>query len=120
MDPTIVVAIISAIEGFGIAVIGLIVSSINKKNEQYRKARDAREAERQAKRDEEKELLEEYELAKLELIFATANGTDVLLKAAHGDHLNGNVQEAMDSISRAKSECNHVVNKRAAKRRSFK
>ena len=64
------------------------------------------------------ELLEEYELAKLELLFATANATDVLLQAAHGDHLNGNVEQAMQSIREAKSECNHVVNRKASRKRS--
>ena len=113
---TIVVAIIGAIEGLGIAIIGAIVASINKKNEEYRNARDEREAAERAKAAEERQLLEEYELAKLELLFATANGTDVLLKAAHGDHLNGNVQEAMDGIKEAKAECNHVVNIRASRR----
>ena len=117
MDATIVVAIIGAIEGIGIAIIGVIVSSINKKNEEYRAARDKREKEENAKRAEEHELMEEYELAKLELLFATANATDVLLQAAHGDHLNGNVEDAIESIREAKSECNHVVNRKAAKKR---
>ena len=112
------VAIIGAVEGIGIAIIGVIVSSINKKNEEYRNARELREKAEREKRAEEHELLEEYELAKLELLFATANATDVLLQAAHGDHLNGNVEQAMQSIREAKSECNHVVNRKASRKRS--
>lgn len=111
LDSTIIVAIVSAVEGIGIAVIGLIVSSINRKNEEYRTKREQREERDREQRKRQAELLKEYETAKLDLLFATANATDVLLQAAHGDHINGNVEKARESISKAKSECNHVVNR---------
>lgn len=111
LDTSIVVAIIGAIEAIGVAVIGIIVSGINKKNEEYRAKREHREEQDREQRKRQSELLKEYETAKLDLLFATANATDVLLQAAHGDHINGNVENARESISKAKSECNHVVNR---------
>lgn len=115
MDTTVIVAIIGAIEGLGIALIGLLVSSINKKNEEYRSSREKREAKEREERKKSDELREEFEAAKLDLTFATANAVDVLLVAAHGDAINGNVDSARESISRAKSECNHILNRQAVK-----
>ena len=66
MDTAVIVAIVSAIEGLGIAVIGVIVSGINRKNEQYRMAREEREAIERKEREQA-----EYEAAKLDLLFAT-------------------------------------------------
>ena len=114
MDASVIVAIVSAVEGIGIAVIGLIVSSINKKNEEYRAKREQREEREREQRKHQAAMLKEYETAKLDLLFATANATDVLLQAAHGDHINGNVEKARESISKAKSECNHIVNRNSS------
>ena len=111
LDSTIIVAIVGAVEGIGIAIIGLIVSGINRKNEEYRNKREQREQKEREQRKRQAELLKEYETAKLDLIYATARATDVLLQAAHGDHINGNVEKARESISKAMSECNHVVNR---------
>jgi len=115
VDTTVIVAIIGAIEGLGIALIGLLVSSINRKNEQYRSKREEREAKERAAQKEKEQLREEFEAAKLDLTFATANAVDVLLVAAHGDEINGNVESARDSITKAKSECNHILNRQAVK-----
>ena len=115
MDSTIIVAIIGAIEGVGIAIIGVIVSRIDKKNQEYREMREQKEKQTQEELRKAYSIKEDFDAAKLDLLFATANAVDVLLQAAHGDHVNGNVEEARSSISAAKSECNHIINKQAAK-----
>lgn len=104
MDSTIVVAIIGAIEGIGVAIIGGLISRYTKQTDQYRKARE-----------EKDRLREERDACLYDLMFATAGGTEVLLQAAHGDEMNGNVDDALSSIKKAKSECNHVFNRQAAK-----
>ena len=104
MDATIVVAIIGAIEGIGVALIAGMFSRFNKRNDAYR-----------AKREKQEEKREERDAHVYDLMFATANGTEVLLEAAHGDKLNGNVETALASIRNAKGNCNHVFNRNAAK-----
>lgn len=99
----IVVAIIGLIEGIGVAIIGALMSRANKKTDEYRKKQDERETARV-----------ERDTALYDLVFATASGTEVLLHQAHGDHINGNVEEALASIKAAKAECNHVFNRQAA------
>ena len=116
MDASVLVAIVSAVEGIGIAIIGFIVSGINRKNEQYRLLREQRESLEKQEREQKERELAEFRAAELDLVFATANGTDVLLQSAHGEHINGNVDEARKSIQKAKSECNHIVNKQAVMR----
>ena len=76
LDSTIIVAIVGAVEGIGIAIIGLIVSGINRKNEEYRNKREQREQKEREQRKRQAELLKEYETAKLDLIYATARATD--------------------------------------------
>ena len=100
----IVVAIIGAIEGIGVAVIAGMFQRFTKSNEEYRAKREARDAKR-----------EERDAAMYDLLFATANGTEVLLEAAHGEQLNGNVEDALSSIRNAKSSCNHLANQSMAK-----
>ena len=98
------VAIIGAIEGVGVAIIAGMFSRFNKNNEAYRAKREARDAAR-----------EERDASMYDLLFATANGTEVLLEAAHGDQLNGNVEKALASIRNAKSSCNHIANQNMAR-----
>ena len=104
MDATIVVAIIGAIEGIGVAIIAGMFARFNKRNEEYR-----------AKREERDKKREERDANMYDLLFATANGTEVLLEAAHGDKLNGNVEKALTSIRNAKSNCNHIANQQMAR-----
>lgn len=104
VDPTIIVAIIGAVEAIGCAVIGAMISRSNRNTEEYRK-----------KREELDKLREERDACNYDLLFATANACDVLLQAAHGDHVNGNVEEARQSIKHAKSECNKFYNRNAAR-----
>ena len=93
MDTAVVIAIIGAIEAIGVAVIGALITRSNK-----------REVAR-----------EERDTHLYDLIFATASGTEVLLHQAHGEQVDGNVDDALDQIKRAKAECNHVFNRQAAK-----
>ena len=107
----IIVAIIGAIEGVGVAIIGLMVARSNRKSEEYRNQR----AERDKAQDERDKLREERDASLYDLVFASASGTEVLLHQAHGEQLNGNVDEALRQIQAAKAECNHVFNRQAAK-----
>ena len=90
MDSTVVVAIIGLIEAVGVALIGGMLS----RGEEARVERDA---------------------ALYDLVFASASGTEVLLHQAHGDGVNGSVDEALASIKAAKAECNRVFNHQVAK-----
>lgn len=103
MDSTVVVAIIGLIEAVGVALIGGMLSRANKRSDDYRRKVDERETARV-----------ERDAALYDLVFASASGTEVLLHQAHGDHINGNVEEALDSIRNAKSECNRVFNHQVA------
>lgn len=103
MDPTVMVAIIGAIEGIGVAVIGMIVSQMNKRNDEYHKRREESDQKRK-----------ERDQALYDLVFADSTGTEVLLHQAHGDHLNGNVEDALKSIHDAKGKFNSICNEAAS------
>ena len=103
MEPTVMVAIIGAIEGIGVAVIGMIVSQMNKRNDEYHKRREESDQKRK-----------ERDQALYDLVFADSTGTEVLLHQAHGDHLNGNVEDALTSIHDAKSKFNKICNEAAS------
>lgn len=100
----IIIAVIGLIEGIGVALIAALMGRAEKRNAAYRKERDERDKAR-----------EERDACLYDLVFATATGTEVLLHQAHGERVNGNVEEALESIKKAKSECNHVFNRQAAK-----
>lgn len=104
MDVAIIVAIIGAIETIGAAAIAAMISRFNKRNEDYREAREQRDKAR-----------EERDARLYDLVFASASGTEVLLHQAHGEQVNGNVDEALGQIRQAKAECNHVFNRQAAR-----
>lgn len=104
MEPTITVAIIGMIEALGVAIIGGLLARANKRSEDYQKQAAEREHAR-----------EERDACLYDLIFAVSCGTEVLLHNAHGEKVNGNVDEALSEIRKAKAECNHVFNKQAAK-----
>ena len=104
IDVSIIVAVIAAVNGISVAIISGMFSRTNKSNEEYR-----------AKREKQEERREERDAAMYDLVFASTNGTEVLLEAAHGDDLNGNVETALSSIRNAKSQCNHIANQSMAK-----
>lgn len=104
MDTGIVIAIIGAIEALGVAIIGALVARSSKRSAEAEQARVEREKAR-----------EERDSAMYDLIFATASGTKVLLHQAHGERVNGNVDEALSEIRTAKAECNHIFNRQAAR-----
>jgi len=103
MEPAIIVAIIALIQGVAVAVINKQMNKVKDDNEAYRKKREKRDLERQ-ERDE----------AIYNLVLANASGTEVLLHQAHGEQLNGNVEEALNSIHNAKSNYNKICNRQMA------
>ena len=97
MDTTVLVAVIGFMQAIGVAVIGGIITRNRNKDEETRRMR------------------EERDTALYALVFANAGGTEVLLHKAHGDSVNGNVDEALSSIHDAKAKFNNVCNKQAAR-----
>ena len=114
MDAGIVIAIISSVEGIGVAVIGWFIAKSNRRNDNYRKEREEREKERE---EREHDALEATE-ASYNLLFALADGLDVLLRKAHGDNLNGDVEKAQKELNKAKGDLNHKCNEQLAKLRN--
>ena len=110
-DPTVVVAAIGA----GQAVIVAVISGIFAKLNADAKRRADEQAERDRAREEHEARREERDTCMYDLVFSTVQGVEVLLHQAHGDKVNGNVDDALESIKNAKSECNHLFNKQAAK-----
>ena len=104
IEASVLVAVIGAIEAITVAIVGGLIARSNKKAEEIESAR--------AERDD---LREKRDACLYDLIFATAVGTEVLLQQAHGEKMNGNVEDALTSIRSAKSECNHEFNKQVAK-----
>ena len=97
MPVEVVVAVIGAIQALGVAVIGALITANHRKDEADREARERRDA------------------ANYDLLFAVADGVEVLLEQAHGDKMNGNVEKALQSVRAAKSNCKHVYNEQVAK-----
>lgn len=102
---------IELITTFGVvlvAVLQLIQNSATKKerkdNEEYRKTRE-----------EAEKMREERDAALYALVFANSTGTEVLLHAAHGDHMNGNVDSALLDIHEAKANLNNICNAQMAR-----
>ena len=104
MPVEVIVAIIGAIEAIGVAIIGGIITANRRKDESDREER--------AKKEEAREIRDS---ANYDLLFAVADGVEVLLEQARGDKLNGNVDKALKSVELAKSQCNHFYNKQMAK-----
>lgn len=97
MTPEIMVALIGAVEAIGVAIIGGLINRNHREAEEQQTAREQRDA------------------CLYDLVFAVASGTEVLLHNAHGEKVNGNVDEALASIHDAKTECNRVFNRQVAK-----
>ena len=97
MPVEVLVAIIGLIQALGVAAIGALITRGQKQREEREEAREKRDA------------------CNYDLLFAVADGTEVLLQQAHGDKMNGNVDEALSSIRKAKAECNHLYNSQVAK-----
>lgn len=104
MPVEVIVAIIGAIQAVGVAIIGGIITRNQKCNDEARKLREQREAAR-----------EQRDAANYDLIFSVADGVEVLLEQAHGERMNGNVENALESVRNAKSRCNRLYNEQVAK-----
>lgn len=115
MDTAIVIAIIGAIQAIGVTIIGALLSRSNKRREEADDERKKREQERERERQEREYAREERDTCMYDLVFATASGTEVLLHQAHGEQVNGNVDDALGQLQLAKAECNHTFNKQAAR-----
>lgn len=97
MTPEIMVALIGAVEAVGVAIIGGLINRNRREAEEQQTAREQRDA------------------CLYDLVFSLASGTEVLLHQAHGERMNGNVDEALESIHKAKTECNKLFNRQVAK-----
>lgn len=97
MTPEIMVALIGAVEAIGVAIIGGLINRNHREAEEQQTAREQRNA------------------CLYDLVFAVASGTEVLLRQAHGEKMNGNVDAALESIHNAKTECNKLFNQQMAK-----
>ena len=95
MDVSVIVAIVALIQAVAVAIRNNKMNQVKEENEAYRKKREKRDEERK-ERDE----------AIYNLVLANASGTEVLLHQAHGEKLNGNVEDALNSIHAAKSHYN--------------
>lgn len=115
MDPTVTVAILALIEGVGVAIIGGFFAKSKSDADAYRSKREAQEAEERQVLAERNKRREERDAAILALNFACAEGTEVLLEYAHGEKMNGNVDDALRSISAARKRLNDFINKEAVK-----
>ena len=124
VDPSIIIGQLAFVEGIGIAFISGIFGVIMKWQErrrenerkddlEYRERREREEAEYKAEREAKEKARKEFDTARLNLAFAVSNGLLVLLHAAHGDQVNGNVDAAIASIQKAKGECNMLTNENA-------
>ena len=121
VDPSVLVAQIGVVEVVGSGIIagvfGLLMNRQSKKRDaereadlEYRRQREDEEAAERAERQEKEKARKLFDAAKLDLMFATVNALDVALQAIHGDKMNGNVDEARESIKAAKAECNKLTN----------
>lgn len=108
MEPTVTVAIIAAFQAIGVAVIGGLFTHYTRKAEARAKALTNEEESR-------KESRQNMQACMYDLVFANTNALEVLLHQAHGDKINGNVDEALDSIKKAKTKCNSLLNETASK-----
>lgn len=101
-------AIIAALQALGVAVIGGLFAYYTKRAETQAK----RLSDEQRARDQ---MREDLQACMYDLVFANTDALEVLLHQAHGDHVNGNVDDALASIKNAKSECNRLVNRTVTK-----
>lgn len=121
VDTNVLVAQLGFVEAIGCAIVAGVFGMLMKRQDRkqkaereadlkYREEREREEAAEKAERKAKEMAKKEFDKAKLDLLFATATGLDVALQALHGDEVNGNVEEARRSISKAKSECNRLTN----------
>ena len=103
MPPEVSVAIIAGVQAIAVAIIGGLIEKNARKTERYRE-----------QKEEQYELRKKRDKALYELVFADSTGTEILLHQAHGDHINGNVESAINSISAAKQNLRSVCTETAA------
>lgn len=108
IDATLAAAIIAA---FASIVVAIITTRNNKRADE----RERRDEEYRKKQDQLEKERAERDLAVYNLLFADTNATDVLLRIALGEKVNGNVEEAIDRIKNAKDHFNDMANKHLIK-----
>ena len=113
MDVDVIVALIVLVQAIGVAVINNRMKRREESNAEYRAQREVKEKERDKAEKEREESRKELDVAILGLMFANAEGNEVLLHQAHGEQVNGNVDAALSHIQQAKARCNEVINKAA-------
>lgn len=115
MDTAIVVALIALVQAIGVAVISGLIQQNRANAEDYRLKREKKEKDDEARRLKRETLRVERDAAILDLLLADVDGTEVLLKKAHGEAVNGNVDHAIDRIEDAKSNLNSITNREVSK-----
>lgn len=113
MEVDVIVALIVLVQAIGVAIINNRMKRRDESNAEYRKEREKKEHEREEADKARYTARKELDVALLALTFANTEANEVLLHQAHGDKVNGNVDEALQQIQQAKSRCNTIVNKAA-------
>ncbi len=108
MDVVVIVAIVGLIQAVSVAIINGIMNRNRKADEEREQAKKHEEQEREKVRFER-------DKTTYDLLFAMADAMEVLLKKAHGDKLNGDVEEAMTSVHSAKSRLTSICNAEMAR-----
>ena len=115
VDPSIIVGQLALMEGIGCAfiagVFGLILKALDKKREREREE----DLEYRNKREEQEKTRKERDATVYGVVLSSARGTQVLLRQAHGDHLNGEVEHSLQSIDDSISKYNKFSNENMAK-----
>lgn len=115
VDAAIIVAVIAMVQAIGVAIITGIITRNKDDAADYRKKREKKEEADEARRLKRENLRVERDAAMLALLLANVSGTEVLLKKAHGEKVNGDVDLAISEIERSKKELNKITNREVSK-----
>jgi len=91
------IAVITAAQAIGVAIIAGLFNHVNKKREKHDNTK------------------EELDKALYKLVLADSSGTEILLMQADGQHLNGNVKNAIASIDSARTNFENICVAEAAR-----
>ena len=97
MPTELLIAVITAAQAIGVAIIAGLFNYTTKKREKHDNAK------------------EELDKALYRLVLADSNGTELLLMNADGQHLNGNVKNAIANIDSARTNFENLCVAEAAK-----
>ena len=93
METELIIAIVTSSAAAITSIVTALIARSNKKDaSNYRTKR------------------EKLDRAKWKVLTATMEGVSLLLHHAHGEKLNGNVDEALDKVKEAEAELDNVMN----------